>query len=117
MMAEFFATGRIVDLILVFVAFEALVLIGWRVRRGHGPSLAMLASNLASGAALMLAVRAALTVSDWTIVAACLAASLVAHVTELYLRFRDAGRGALGHSAPLPKTGTSVPEPAFSARR
>jgi hypothetical protein len=44
--------------------------------------------NLASGAALMLAVRAALTGANWPIIAACLALSCIAHGAELTLRLR-----------------------------
>lgn len=116
-MAELFATGRIVDLILILVAFEALALLAWRVWRGRGPSVPALASNLASGAALMLAVRAALTGSDWTVVAACLAGSLVAHVTEMCLRLRSEPPRAFDHTSPRCGVGTSVAEPAFNARR
>ena len=91
-MAEWFASGRIIDAILVLVAIEALVLLGWRALRGRGPSPALLLSNLASGAALMLAVRTALIGADWTKIAACLLLALLAHGTEMCLRLwkRDA---------------------------
>ena len=113
-MAELFASGRIVDLILAFVALEALVLIGWRLYRGRGPSPVTLACNLAAGAALMLAIRAALTGSDWTIVAGCMLASLAAHLTEMCLKFRAEGAAAVGRGRSEP--GTSLPKPAFTAR-
>ena len=56
-MAGLFASGRIVDIILVLVALEAVALLVWRRRRGRGPSPIALIGNLASGASLMLAVR------------------------------------------------------------
>lgn len=87
-MADWFASGRIVDVIVALVAVEALVLVAVRLRFGRGPSTGALLSNLASGAALMLAVRAALTGADWPIVAAWLLAALIAHLTEMMIRFR-----------------------------
>ena len=53
-MEALFASGRIVDAILLLVAIEALILIPWR--RGAGAALSLLC-NLASGVALMLALR------------------------------------------------------------
>ena len=86
--ASAFASGRIVDGILLLVAGEALVL-AWLARRG-GPPLASLLVNLASGAALMLALRAALAGSGWAAVAAWMLAGLLAHLADLALRFRAA---------------------------
>ena len=87
-MTELFASGRIVDAILVLVAVEAVALLLWRRRTGRGPAPVPLLCNLASGAALMLAVRAALTDAAWPVIAACLLGSLVAHACELGLRLR-----------------------------
>ena len=83
-----FASGRIIDVILALVALEALLL-AWLGRRG-GPPLPALLANLASGAALMLALRAALVGSGWIVVAGWLLAGLVAHLADLGLRFRTA---------------------------
>jgi hypothetical protein len=47
--------------------------------------------NLVSGAALMLAVRAALLDEPWPIVAAWLLFALLAHVTDLLVRWRRGG--------------------------
>ncbi len=107
-MAEWFANGRIVDVILGLVALEAVALLGWRRLRGHGPSPVGLLANLASGAALMLAVRAALVGAGWTVVAACLLGALTAHLTEMCLRFRDDRTGALGRTASSGTIGTSA---------
>ncbi len=87
-MADLFASGRIVDIIVVLVAVEALALVSLKLFSGRGPSTGALLSNLASGAALMLAVRAALTGADWPMVAAWLLAALFAHLTEMMIRFR-----------------------------
>lgn len=82
-MAGLFANGHIIDVILVLIALEALALTLWRWRDGW--PLALLC-NLSSGAALMLALRAALTGADWIAIAGCLGASGLAHVTEMALR-------------------------------
>jgi hypothetical protein len=98
-MSELFASGRIIDLILVLVALEAAALLLWRARSGRGPAPVPLLCNLASGAALMLALRAALTGAAWPVIAGCLVGSLLAHATELGLRLgagAEAG-GSRGH--------------------
>ncbi|SDO34326.1 hypothetical protein SAMN05216360_12017 [Methylobacterium phyllostachyos] len=86
--ASWFASGRIIDAILLLVAGEALVL-AWIGRR-KGLPLPSLLANLASGAALMLALRAALVGAGWIAVAGWMLAGLVAHLADLNLRFRAA---------------------------
>lgn len=115
-MAEWFASGRIVDAILVLVAIEALVLLALRQRTGRGPAPAALLCNLASGAALMLAVRAALVQAHWPVVAGWMLASLAAHLGDLAPRLRHHGALTLGRTAPGDATGTSVSAGAFNAR-
>ncbi|MCJ2015008.1 hypothetical protein [Methylobacterium sp. J-076] len=78
-----FASGRIVDLILVGVAAEAVLL--FVLCRGFG-RFAPFAATLAAGAALMLALRAALTGAPWPVVAGWMLAGLVAHGADLALR-------------------------------
>ncbi|GJE60096.1 hypothetical protein [Methylobacterium trifolii] len=94
-MAELFASGRIVELILALVAVEALLLLAVRRVLGRGPAPVLLLANLAAGAALMLALRAGLTQSPWPVVAGWLLAALAAHVTEMVLRLRRERRGRL----------------------
>ncbi len=98
MLQQLFETGRIVDVALAMVAVELAVLAILARRRGGRPSLAALAANLAAGAGLMLALRAALAGAGWAWVAAALAASLAAHIIDVVLRFREAG-------APVRSTG------------
>ncbi|MEL6064275.1 MULTISPECIES: hypothetical protein [unclassified Methylobacterium] len=86
--ASWFASGRIIDAILLLVAGEALLLV-WIARR-RGLPLPSLLANLASGAALMLALRAALVGAGWVTVAGWMLAGLVAHLADLNLRFRAA---------------------------
>lgn len=83
-----FASGRIVDAILVFMAVEAALLVAYRVRTGRGIATADLLANLAAGATLLLALRAALVGGAWTWVAAALGAALVAHVADLSRRWK-----------------------------
>lgn len=87
-MAELFAGGRIVDLILVLVAAECLVL--WLCRRfaGRGPGLRPLLPTIAAGTGLLLALRAALAGADWMLVAGALALALAAHLVDLAARWR-----------------------------
>ncbi|QIJ77409.1 hypothetical protein GU700_24200 [Methylobacterium sp. NI91] len=94
LLASLFVSGRIVDGILVLVALESLVLLGVRARWGRGPAPMALLSNLASGAALMLALRAALTGAAWPAIAAWLFVALAAHLAELVIRFREGPRAA-----------------------
>jgi hypothetical protein len=87
-MADLFATGRIIDLILALVVLEAAVLALWRRRTGTGIPVSALLINLASGFCLLGAVRAALVDAWWGWVALCLAGSLLAHVADLRTRWR-----------------------------
>ena len=86
-----FRSGRIVDLILVLLVMEVLVLFVVRRTTGAGPAaLDMLMNNLA-GAALLMALRAALTGAAWTAIAPWLIASLVAHLADLTRRWNGSG--------------------------
>ncbi|MFC6389785.1 hypothetical protein [Methylorubrum zatmanii] len=107
-MADLFASGRIVDAILVLVLIETLALLGWRARFG-GAGTAALLCTLASGAALMLSLRAALTGADWSVVALWLTVSLVAHLGDLVLRFRRSGAASRG--AVTGRSGTTGDRP------
>lgn len=101
-----FASGRVIDLILLMVAAEA-ILIGWLRRRiGRGPALADIGPTLVSGALLLLTVRAALTGSWWGWIALILTLALVSHLIDLALRWRrhsanaDVLAGIANRSAP-----------------
>jgi hypothetical protein len=87
-MRALFASGHIVDLILVLVAAEAVLLGVWHRRTGRGVALAAAAPMLCAGAGLMLAVRAALVGAWWGWVAAALLAGLLAHVADLRRRWQ-----------------------------
>jgi hypothetical protein len=112
-MAALFASGRIIDAILALVVLEGLLL-AWLCRRRAasflGLSLPALLANLASGAALMLALRAALVGAPWIAVAAWMLAGLVAHLADLGLRVRT----AMAHRRRSPTTGTAPRTDAFT---
>jgi hypothetical protein len=87
-MAAYLVDGRAIDAILALVAVEAFMLLAWRMQTGRGPAVTGIVANLASGACLLLALRFALSGAAVATIAACLAASLVAHLTDLAERFR-----------------------------
>ncbi|MCX7891285.1 MAG: hypothetical protein N2544_02800 [Burkholderiales bacterium] len=98
-MAELFATGRIVDLILALMMLEAVALYAWRRLAGRGPTVLDLLPNFLAGGLLLFALRGALTGAGWRWIAACLAAALAAHSADLYRRWRPqaaAGDGSRG---------------------
>jgi hypothetical protein len=81
---------RLVDAILALVAVEALALLWWRRARGRGPPVVQSLAFLGSGAALLLALRAALGGwPAWVALGALLLAG-VAHVVHLGLDGRRA---------------------------
>lgn len=87
-MAELFASGRIVDLILAAMALEALALgLLWR-RAARGLPTFPLLVCLASGACLLLALRAALTGAGALAIGGWLGVGFLAHLGDLALRWR-----------------------------
>ena len=76
-MQTFFTTGHAVDLVLAFMAVEAVVLVIMK-RRALTVVLTIL-----PGAVMMLALRAALTGADWQWVAIWLTVSLPLHLADL----------------------------------
>ena len=87
-MADLFASGRLVDLILVVVVLEAAVLLlYWQCgRRGIAPL--DLLPNLCAGALLLLALRVTLAGGGWLMVSLCLSAAGLAHLIDVYRRWR-----------------------------
>jgi hypothetical protein len=86
-MADLFASGRIVDLVLLLMLFEAVgsLLLNRKLARGIAPGVVIF--NLGAGAALLMALRAALTHADWSAIAAWLLVALIGHAGELYVRW------------------------------
>jgi hypothetical protein len=74
----FFTSGHAVDLVLAVMAVEALILIFVKKRRPLTVVLTIL-----PGAAMMLALRAALTGAGWQMIAIWLTVSLPLHLADL----------------------------------
>jgi len=88
-MAELFHSGLVVDLILLLVAVEAIALLLLRRAWGRAPVVYDWLPNLASGACLLLALRASIAQAAWYWLALLLALSLVAHLADLARRFQS----------------------------
>jgi hypothetical protein len=87
-MNDFVSSGRIVDVVLVVIAIEAIVLTARRTISGRGIETAALLRALAPGVFLLLAVRTALTGASWGAVAACLSVAGILHALDLAYRYR-----------------------------
>ncbi|MBU2532797.1 MAG: hypothetical protein KKB37_08650 [Alphaproteobacteria bacterium] len=88
-MSELIQDGRIIDIILGLVVIEAIAIAAVRLLHDRGPSLAGIFYNLAAGASLMLALRAALTGQGAIAISLWLAVALVAHIADVIGRFRE----------------------------
>lgn len=76
-----------IDLILVLMAFEGAALLVWRRVSGRGPTMRAVLPNLLAGAALLLAMRFALTGEAKALVALALLGGLAAHLADLRARW------------------------------
>lgn len=86
-LADFFSSGRIADLVLVFMAIEVVVLVALRVLARRGVPLGDIIWITASGACLVLALRAALTGAGWWWIGLALSGSLASHLMDLRRRW------------------------------
>jgi hypothetical protein len=86
-MADLFASGHLVDLILIIVLLEAsFLLLFWRTT-GRGIAPADLLPNLCAGVFLLLALRVTLTGGGWAAACTCLAFAGVAHIIDVSRRW------------------------------
>ena len=85
-MSALFASGRVVDLILLLVMAEAVGFVLLHRVTSRGPTPATLLPNLAAGMFLLLALRCGLRGTAWPAIALCLLGSLVAHIADLWAR-------------------------------
>jgi hypothetical protein len=88
-MADLFASGRLVDLILLLSALEALILALYFRATGRGVALPDMLPNLLAGAMLLLTLRLALSGSGWMPCCATLAAAGLAHGWDVARRWRQ----------------------------
>jgi hypothetical protein len=83
--SELYTCGTIADIVIAFLALEAIVLV-FLLRRS--PAFPRLVAGLAAGLCLVLALRAALTGSGWPSLATFLMLSFLAHAIELRFAFK-----------------------------
>jgi hypothetical protein len=102
-MAAFPADLWIVDAIIALVAVEGVVLVLWRALTGGGLTMAETLANLSSGAALLLALRMAITGGLSASVLAFLSVALIAHVADLASRW-EAGWARRPQCSPVAST-------------
>lgn len=88
-MAELFASGRLIDVILLVVVLEAAALLLYWARARRGIAPLDLLPNLCAGGFLLLALRATLAGSGWMMASFFLAAAGLAHLTDVYRRWRQ----------------------------
>ena len=87
-MGELFASGKLIDAILLLVLLELIGLaVYWRVTK-RGVSLKSLLPNLLAGGFLLLALRLSLAGAGWMPCCASLAAAGMAHLFDLAGRWR-----------------------------
>jgi hypothetical protein len=86
MMTALFASGHIADVILGILVLEALAFAAYRRITGRGFRLFELLPNMLAGGCLVLALRTALVMADWTWTALALAAAFVAHIWDVVSR-------------------------------
>ena len=87
-MADFFASGRVADLILLMLALEGAALGAWHHRTGRGIAFRAILPFLLAGAAFALSLRAALTGAGWPLVALPLMGAFGAHLWDIAARWR-----------------------------
>ena len=87
-MADLFASGHLVDLILIVVLVEAVGLMWLWKSCGRGIAPADLLPNLCAGAFLLLALRVTLSGGGWMMACLCLALAGVANIIDVSRRWR-----------------------------
>jgi hypothetical protein len=90
-MQSLVVSGRIVDLILLFMLMEGAALLVYRRLTGRGLKPLDLGLLLLPGFFLLLALRTGLTGGAWSAVLAWLGAALLAHLADLSRRMRAFG--------------------------
>ena len=87
-LAQFFLSGRVVDVAIAITLLEALALAAYHRATSRGVAPRYFAINMVSGLCLMLALRAALTGSSWMMVALFLSASGAVHAVDICRRWQ-----------------------------
>ena len=87
-LAELFASGRVLDLILAGMALEAFGLAAYHRAAGRGVCPARLLPNLLSGMCLLLAMRVGAGGAWWGWVSLALLGALAFHLLDLARAWR-----------------------------
>jgi ABC-type antimicrobial peptide transport system permease subunit len=90
MIEDFVSSGHAADLIIAVMAIEAVFLAFFLRKRGLSRLILGFWAALLAGAALVLALRTALTGGSLGVIALCMGASFVAHLIELSLKIVSA---------------------------
>jgi hypothetical protein len=92
LLADLYASGRVADMLVAALLLEALAL-AWLHRRVGRAGLPWgILLNLATGAALVMALGAALKGAAWPVIGTWLVVALIGHAADLVLRWRAGGR-------------------------
>ncbi len=92
-MESLVATGGLLDLVLLLIGLEIVGLWLIRKRLKKLTSLTNLLPNILAGAALILALRLSLTGASWVWIPTLLTLSLIAHLSDLWLRVQNTQSG------------------------
>ena len=76
----------VLDGIVALILIEALMLVVLKAAFGRGPTFVASLANCSAGAALVLALRAAVDEAPYAVIAAFLLAALIAHCADLATR-------------------------------
>lgn len=85
---DLIGSGRIVDIMVLFVVIEVIVLIVYWKRTGRGVPTIPLLANIGAGGSLMLALGATLKGMSTGVIAMCLISSLIFHLTDIAIRWQ-----------------------------
>ncbi len=94
MLEDLILSGRIVDIMIAFIVVEVVLLLVYERATGRGIAPYSLLVNVGAGGSLMLALRAVFSEADWTVITACLVASLVFHTLDTLQRWKSRSRDA-----------------------
>ena len=86
-MAEFFSSGAVAGLILIFMIAELVLLGIYRPVSRTDFARSDRVLTLTAGPGLVLALGAALSGAAWPVIASCLLLAMIGHVADVYRRF------------------------------
>ncbi len=82
----------VVKAVLALIAFELLAVWLWLGRTGRSAMRVGAMASLTAGAALMMAIYAAMTDTEFVWIALCLAVSGIAHLIDFRARWMESAR-------------------------